>query len=286
MEDFEIEFKLSTLNELEDLFADFFDILKVNSPAEITDENVDAIFRIVHSVKGNSKACEFESMSTISHEFEDLMLKVKENKIEFCQNIFDLCFNFCDEITQVIEETQKDLDYTHDFNELSQKFKNFVPYVEETQETSPEQEPPKKLEIVKTERVDEDAIKILLVDDDSDLTELISSYIKVYFPAIIKITRDGNEASKSCMRVDYDTIICDYQMPIMNGQTFVKELRENYSLNQKTPVIFLSALEPDLIPSSEVWDEVFFVKKPVTKKELIYYLRCAIETKKQREIAS
>lgn len=277
MEDFEKEFKQSTLNELEDLFSDFLDILKVNSAEEVTEDNIDAIFRIVHSVKGNSKACEFEDLSTISHEFEDLMLKVKENEFKFCQNIFDLCFNYIDEITLVLEETRRDLDYKHDYSELSGKFKNFSPWVEKAKETV------SHLKVISEHSDEASNKKILLVDDDEDLTTILSSYIKVYFPSSVKITTNGNEASKACMRVDYDVIICDYKMPIMDGQTFIKQLRENYSLNQHTPVIFLSALEPELISDSMLWEDVFFAKKPITKKELVYYLRCAFETKKHQK---
>jgi chemotaxis protein histidine kinase CheA len=277
MEDFEKEFKQSTLNELEDLFTDFLDILKVNSASEITDENIDAIFRIVHSVKGNSKACEFEDLSMISHEFEDLMLKVKEKEFEFCQNLFDLCFNYCDEITDVLESMRKNLEYQHDYTDLRSKFNNFSPWQEKEKETI------SHLKVVSEHSDDANNKKVLLVDDDSDLTSILSKYIKVYFPSNVKITTNGNEASKSCMRVDYDVIICDYKMPIMDGQTFIKELRENYSLNQHTPVIFLSALEPHLINDVNIWEDVFFVKKPVTKKDLVYYLRCAFETKKHQQ---
>jgi chemotaxis protein histidine kinase CheA len=277
MEDFEKEYKLSTLTELEDLFSDFLDILKVNSASEITEDNIDAIFRIVHSVKGNSKACEFEDLSSISHDFEDLMLKVKQGEYEFCQNIFDLCYNFCDLLTVAIEEKKRDLDLATDFSELNEKFKNFRPWKEESKSSL------SHLKVVTEHSDDVNNKKVLLVDDDNELTSLLSKYIKVYFPSNVKVTTNGNEASKACMRVDYDVIICDYQMPIMDGQTFIKELRENYSLNQHTPVILLSALEPHLISSSEVWEDVFFAKKPVTKKELVYYLRCAFETKKHQK---
>ena len=279
MEDFEIKFKQSTLNELEDLFSDFLDILKVSSVGDVTEESIDAIFRIVHSVKGNSKACEFNELSIISHEFEDIMLKVKEKELDFCQNIFDLCFNYCDEMTDVLEKMRNNLKYEYDVSELRNKIKSFKPWYEkETTSAS-------NLKLASRHLADVKNKKVLLVDDDADLTAMLASYIKIDFTSNIKITKNGNEASKSCMRVDYDVIICDYKMPIMDGQTFIKQLRENYSLNQHTPVIFLSALEPKLINDENVWEDVFFVKKPISKKDLVYYLKCAFETKKHQQVS-
>lgn len=268
METFEKEFKLSTLAELEDLFSNFLDLLRVNSSSEISEQDIDAIFRIVHSIKGNSKASGFNDLARISHEFEDLILKVKEKKVSFCQNVFDICFSYYDSLITIVERKQKDFSETSDFLELSEKLKNFVPYNESTH-----------LKVISKEKEEKN---ILLVDDNIELIELLSSYMNYYFSANITISRNGNEASSESLEKSFDVIVCDYKMPVMDGQTFIKNLRENYSENKNTPVIFLSALEPKLINQANVWENVFFVKKPISKKELVYYLRCSFQTKNQQ----
>ncbi|OUR96268.1 hypothetical protein A9Q84_07880 [Halobacteriovorax marinus] len=288
MEEFEIEYKLSTLDELEDLFSDLLDIFRENSEDEFTKTQVDAVFRIVHSVKGNSKACDFEELSNVSHCFEDLLLKVKNEEYEFTKEILELSLDYCDEVSKAIEETRKDLSFKPIFTHLLDRLKNYEPSRSEDNSVVEvvDEEPTPAL--IKEFNSNEETknTKILLVDDDENLKILLSTQIKTYFPSNIKEACNGNEASKSCMRVQYDVIICDFQMPVMDGQTFIKTLRENYSLNQKTPVIFLTAFNPILISDAKVWNDVFLLKKPIEKSKLIYYMRCALEIKNKQELAS
>lgn len=289
MDEFEIEYKISTLDELEDLLSDLLDLLRHHSAEEITNEQIDAVFRIVHSVKGNSKACDFEELSSISHEFEDLLLKVKQGDFNFSREILDLSLDYCDEASSAIERTRKDLSFIPNFDSLRKRLEEYDPNNAQKEKLETPKEPKSNNLYIDQELTvieDSRSAKILLVDDDNDLRSLLTNYIKTYFPASIKDANNGNEASKSCMRVQYDVIICDYQMPIMDGQAFIKALRENYSLNQHTPVIFLTALNPSLINDEGMWEDVFLLKKPIKKSKLIYYIRCALEIKNQQNQAS
>src|SRR5882762_9319653 len=61
--------------------------------------------------------------------------------------------------------------------------------------------------------------RILLVEDDSDLSILLKDYLEAYFYRVTAAA-NGVEALKAVMDSDYDVIICDMVMPKMPGDMF------------------------------------------------------------------
>lgn len=77
--------------------------------------------------------------------------------------------------------------------------------------------------------------KILLVDDDDDIREIITLYLKN--EGYIVITADdGSKAVSAALIEQPDLIILDMMLPGMNGIEICQELRKSLA----TPIIFLS----------------------------------------------
>lgn len=85
-------------------------------------------------------------------------------------------------------------------------------------------------------------MKILVVDDDKEIVELLSIYLKNEgFESVQAF--DGKEAlSKICTNKDIDLMILDVMMPEKDGMQVVKEVRKESSL----PIIMLTAKSADL----------------------------------------
>ena len=107
--------------------------------------------------------------------------------------------------------------------------------------------------------------KILIVDDDENIAELISLYLtKECFDT--KIVHDGESALEAHKSFQPDLILLDIMLPRMDGYQVCRELR-TYSA---TPVIMLSA-------KGEVFDKVLglelgaddYMEKPFDSKELV-----------------
>ena len=107
--------------------------------------------------------------------------------------------------------------------------------------------------------------KILIVDDDNNIAELISLYLlKECFDT--KIVHDGESALEAHKTFQPDLILLDIMLPRMDGYQVCRELR-TYS---GTPVIMLSA-------KGEVFDKVLglelgaddYMEKPFDSKELV-----------------
>jgi len=91
----------------------------------------------------------------------------------------------------------------------------------------------------------------------------------------------GVESGESALALlqessDFDVIIVDYHMPVLNGLDTIRLIREQFKLTpQKQPVILLHSSSDDL----EIYDECkklgvrFNLTKPVKSQELFHYLK-------------
>jgi len=82
-----------------------------------------------------------------------------------------------------------------------------------------------------------DKRKILLVDDEAGLRDLVKKYL---MNAGFEVTEaaDGLEADKRLDQDSFDLVILDVRMPKMDGISLCKKIRsENHSL----PILFLTA---------------------------------------------
>lgn len=107
--------------------------------------------------------------------------------------------------------------------------------------------------------------KILIVDDDENIAELISLYLtKECFDT--KIVYDGESAIEAHKQFQPDLILLDIMLPRMDGYQVCREIR-SYST---TPIMMLSA-------KGEVFDKVLglelgaddYMEKPFDSKELV-----------------
>lgn len=112
-------------------------------------------------------------------------------------------------------------------------------------------------------------MKILLVEDSPDNQALISIYLG-RAGASTDIASDGAQGIQMAHSKDYDVVLMDVQMPVMDGLTAVKRLRE---AGYKKPVIALTAhaMREERIRCLQAgFDD--FLSKPVTRKDLINLL--------------
>ncbi len=107
--------------------------------------------------------------------------------------------------------------------------------------------------------------KVLIVDDDNNIAELISLYFtKECFDT--QIAHDGEDALKQFESFKPDLILLDLMLPGIDGYQVCREIRTR----SQTPIIMVSA-------KGEVFDKVLglelgaddFMEKPFDSKELV-----------------
>jgi DNA-binding response OmpR family regulator len=114
--------------------------------------------------------------------------------------------------------------------------------------------------------------KILIIDDDEELCELVSEYLTVE-GFEITTANDGEIGLKMALSGDYDMAILDVMLPKMNGFDVLRNLR----LESKLPVIMLTARGDDMerIVGLEIGADDY-LPKPFNPRELAARLRAIL----------
>lgn len=113
--------------------------------------------------------------------------------------------------------------------------------------------------------------KILLVDDDRELTSLLKELLEMEGFNVVLAT-DGEQALK-LLDASIDLLLLDIMMPRKNGIETLKELRQNF----QTPVIMLTARGSDLdrILGLELGADDY-LPKPFNDRELVARIRAIL----------
>ncbi|MCL1903582.1 MAG: chemotaxis protein CheA [Oscillospiraceae bacterium] len=94
-------------------------LLRTEQAGTFTEEDINEIFRIMHTVKGSSAMMGFESLQQLSHKGEDMFFLIRENKIEDTAFVYDLVFRMSDLFKAEIDLIQSEGEYEPtDFSEI------------------------------------------------------------------------------------------------------------------------------------------------------------------------
>ena len=112
--------------------------------------------------------------------------------------------------------------------------------------------------------------KILLVDDEIEITEINKRYLE-QGGYDIDIANDGKEALEKYKRNKYSLIITDIMMPNMDGYDLISEVQY---LDTEQPFLFITAktTEPDKIYALSMGADDYIVK-PFSPRELVLRVR-------------
>ncbi|MCZ4223436.1 PAS domain S-box protein [Pedobacter rhodius] len=80
--------------------------------------------------------------------------------------------------------------------------------------------------------------KKILVTDDNDLNRLVASILLLDYGATVMVAENGETALEMITKENFDVVLMDIQMPVMNGFETTKKLR---SLGNNIPIIALTA---------------------------------------------
>ena len=122
-------------------------------------------------------------------------------------------------------------------------------------------------------------MKILIVDDETKIREVVKEYAIVNNFKCDEAS-DGKSAVQMALSDDYDCIILDIMMPIMDGFEACKKIKEN----KDVPIIMLSARqeEDDKLFSFNMGVDDY-VTKPFSPKELMARIKAIMARNKKRE---
>src|SRR5436190_15054342 len=115
-------------------------------------------------------------------------------------------------------------------------------------------------------------MRLLLVEDEPDLVRSLSKALREAGYAV-DTAADGEDGLFKAMECDYDTIVLDWMLPLLDGQTLLQRLRER----KKTPVLMLTARDQakDRVQGLDNGADDY-LGKPFDLSELLARLRALI----------
>jgi len=127
--------------------------------------------------------------------------------------------------------------------------------------------------------------KILVVEDDEDIMELISFNLKKEGYSVVKAIT-GEEALKQAQSASPDIVLLDVMLPEIDGLEVCRNLKSD-TKTKNIPVIMVTAKgeESDVVAGLELGAEDYIVK-PFRPKELVARVRAVLRRKSQSQDAA
>ena len=114
--------------------------------------------------------------------------------------------------------------------------------------------------------MDNEKVKVLLAEDDKNLGTILKSYLEAKgYPATLCV--NGQDAFLEFNKNKYDFCIVDVMMPVKDGFTLAKEIR---NIDKKVPILFLTAksMQEDKLKGFEIGADDYLTK-PFSMEELL-----------------
>jgi signal transduction histidine kinase len=132
-----------------------------------------------------------------------------------------------------------------------------------------------------TQRITSEPARVLLVDDDQALLDALPNLIGLRIPGtIVDVCDSAPQAAQQVRSNDYDAIITDIKMPVMDGLTLLSEVR---SVRPDTPVLLLTGHgEHDLTIQALRRGAFDFLVKPIDREYFTAALSRALDMRALR----
>ena len=133
----------SLLEQLDEL------LIEAEKAGDFTVDDVNEIFRIMHTVKGSSAMMEFSSLMQIAHHIEDLFFFIRENGLESLESshkstLFNLMFRSTDLLRAEVSKVENNQPLSDNVDNLTQEINSFLKKISKDSKENTKEEPSAK----------------------------------------------------------------------------------------------------------------------------------------------
>jgi two-component system, chemotaxis family, sensor kinase CheA len=115
------------ISETREHLRSFSDLIVALEKDAQDQENIDALFRTAHSIKGMAAAMGYGELSDLAHKIEDLMDKVRKHVLSFERGIADLLLEGSDVLDAMVNDIEANVTVERDVAALVSHLANYVP---------------------------------------------------------------------------------------------------------------------------------------------------------------
>lgn len=127
-------------------------------------------------------------------------------------------------------------------------------------------------------------IRVLLVEDDKNLCFILKSSLKQMIGGYeVTTATNGKEGLELLEKGDFDVIVSDIEMPVMDGMSMVQHIRRHHP---RLAIIFITGLTTarDVINGYQSGAD-FYIKKPFLPEELNAHIQAILRIKQNTPTA-
>ncbi len=179
----------SLLEQLDEL------LIEAEKAGDLTVDDVNEIFRIMHTVKGSSAMMEFSSLMQIAHHIEDLFFYIRQNGLDSLDishksTLFNLMFRSTDMLRAEVSKVENNEPLSDNVDNLTQEINSFLKIISNekaAKDTEPsiekpsepiKSEEPKKAPAPAPQTADLDKIRMELAECPDDNA---SYFLRLFF---------------------------------------------------------------------------------------------------------
>ncbi len=146
-------------------------LMRTEKSNALGSEDINEIFRIMHTIKGSSAMMGLENMSTLAHAIEDMFYILRENSdVQYSMShLYEIVFNASDLLKAEIEMIQDSGDPT-DFSQLKTQIKDYIEQIKNggdapaKEVAAPQQAESQAVEIPQSQDTDKTTVRVFFED--------------------------------------------------------------------------------------------------------------------------
>ena len=108
-------------------------LLQSEKQKSLTEEHINEIFRIMHTIKGSSSMMSFDNLSKLAHALEDMLASIREGKTrtdaEAFEGVIELVLEGSDILKAEVDKISSGLQSVGDFTDLSNRVHAYLEYL-------------------------------------------------------------------------------------------------------------------------------------------------------------
>lgn len=127
--------------------------------------------------------------------------------------------------------------------------------------------------------------KVLLVEDDKNLSFILKSSLEQMIGEYEVVSvANGKDGLDMLTKENFDVIVSDVEMPVMDGVTMVQHIRKNHP---SLAIIFITGLTTarDVINGYQAGAD-FYIKKPFLPEELDAHIQAVLRMRHNTQVES
>ena len=146
-------------------------LMRTEKSNALESEDINEIFRIMHTIKGSSAMMGLENMSTLAHAIEDMFYILRENAdVQYSMShLYEIVFSASDLLKAEIEMIQDSGEPT-DFSQLKTQIKEYIETIKNggdapaKKETTSKEEAPQEVSIPQSQDADKTTVRVYFED--------------------------------------------------------------------------------------------------------------------------